>query len=148
MLSRFPWFTNYAQKKLEWLIAIYTVWFGLWLLGPWDAMNSTSFGTVLGYASERAWGATYLAVGILHNYALHVNGRAAWTPLVRSGALLLNCNVFLAMTIGLVHSYPGSTGVATYSFMVFGFCGAALWSASSDVGREIKIWRKNRHGRI
>lgn len=148
MLSRFPWFTNYAQKKLEWLIAIYTVWFGLWLLGPWDAMNSTSFSTVLSYASERTWGLVYVTVGILHNYALHVNGRAAWTPFVRTAALLLNCNVFLAMTVGLVHVFPGGTGVATYSFMVFGFCGSALWSSASDVGREIKVWRKRRHGRI
>lgn len=147
MLSWFSWFTHYPQRKLEWLIAIYTVWFGLWLIGPWDAMSPTSFSSVLGYATEATWGVIYLAVGVLHNYALHVNGRAAWTPFVRSAALMLNCNVFLAMTIGLIHVYPGDTGVATYGFMVFGFCGAALWSASSDVGREVKIWRKRKNGR-
>lgn len=148
MLTRFPWFTNYAQRKLEWCIAIYTVWFGLWLSGPWDAMNPTSFDNVLKYADEHTWGAVYVVVGVLHNYALHVNGRSSWTPFVRCGALLLNCNVFLAMTIGLAQTNPGGTAVSTYSFMVFGFCGAALWSAASDMGREIKIWRKKRHGRI
>lgn len=146
MLSRFPWFTRWPDRKLEWTLALYTVWFGLWLLMPWQAMNTRSFDSVLTWAREPLWGLLFLFIGVCHNVALHVNGRAWWTPLVRTVALLMNATAFLVMDLGLAAENPGGTGVGTYTYFVFGFCGAALWTASYDVGHEWTIWRSRANG--
>ncbi|MFH5773615.1 hypothetical protein ACHFJ0_05135 [Paracoccus sp. NGMCC 1.201697] len=149
MMARIAsWFTAYGRRKLEWLIAIYTVYFGIGLMLPPVSMAPRSFYGALALMSEQSWGAAYFAVGLLHAVALHVNGRAAWTPFARLGALFLNAQVFLAMTIGIAAVNPFSTGVLTYGFLAAGFCGAAIASAAHDCGREIKIWQGGRNGRI
>lgn len=143
------WFTNYASRKLEWLIALYTVGFGAFLMLPWISMSPRSFRGALAVMGEFSWGGTYLGVGVIHAIALHINGRSAWTPFARAGALFLNANVFLAMTLGIAEVSPVSTGVFTYGFLCFGFCGAAIASAAHDCGRETRIWWEARkHGRI
>lgn len=147
MLSRFPWFTHYASRKLEWLISIYTMWFGVMLMLPMHSMSSASFIGALVLFGEREWGAIYAFVGVLHCYALHINGRAPWTPFARLLALFLNANAFLAMSLSLVPANPWGTGVMTYGFLAIGFCGAALYSAAQDCGREIKIWRAARNAK-
>lgn len=138
------WFTHYPQRRLEWLLALYTVWFGGMLCLPVPSMNPDSFIGALSYMSETSWGVAYVMVGLLHNVALHINGRAAWTPFARLAALALNANVFLAMALSLMPVNPVDTGVLTYGFIAIGFCGAAIWSAAQDCGREVKIWRKGR----
>lgn len=146
MLSRIPWFTAYATRKLEWLMALYTLYFGLALTLPARSMNTPSFDTVLGILPEWGWGAAYIAVGFAHNLALHVNGRAAWTPFARLFALFLNSQVFLALTLGIAQSNPWGTAVFTYGFFAVGFCGAAIYTAAQDCGRELKIWQaRNDH---
>lgn len=143
------WFTHYASRKLEWLIAGYTIYFGAALMLPPVSMGSANFRGALSLMTEGQWGAVYLLVGILHAVALHINGRSAWTPFARAGALFLNANVFLAMTIGIAEANHFSTGVFTYGFLACGFCGAALASAAHDCGREVKIWWKDRkHGKF
>lgn len=145
MLSRIPWFTHYTNRKLEWLLAIYTLGFGLFLLMPEASMNSRGFDSSLALMPETGWGITYTIVGALHNLALHVNGRGAWTPFGRLAALTLNSQVFLTLTLGILDSNPWSSGVYTYAFFSLGFCGAAIYTAALDCGREIKVWR-SRHG--
>ena len=147
MLSRFPWFTHYASRKLEWLISIYTTWFGVMLALPMMSMTSASFIGALALFSETTWGMIYAAIGLLHCYSLHINGMAPWTPFARLGALFLNANAFLAMALSLIPANPWGTGVMTYGFLAIGFCGAALYSAAQDCGREIKIWRMGRNGK-
>jgi len=143
------WFTNYGSRKLEWLISIYTIYFGSALMLPPTSMATNSFRGVLSTMGEPTWGGIYLMVGIIHAISLHVNGRSAWTPFARLGALFLNANVFLAMTFGLAETNPYSTGVITYGFLAMGFCGAAIASACHDCGREVRIWWEGRkHGRL
>ncbi len=139
------WFTHYAQRRLEWLLALYTVWFGGMLCLPPLSMSSASFEGALSLMSETSWGVTYVVVGLIHNVALHVNGRAAWTPFARLCALTLNANVFLAMCLSLIPVNPVGTGVLTYGFVAVGFCGAAIWGAAQDCGRELKIWRRSKN---
>lgn len=141
MLSRFPWFTNYPTRKLEWMISIYTLWFGLMLTLPMMSMSAASFIGALRMFGETTWGGIYASVGALHCYALHINGRAAWTPFARLAALFLNANAFLAMALSLAPVNFWGTGVLTYGFMAIGFCGACIYSAAQDCGKEVKIWR-------
>lgn len=147
MLSKVPWFTRYNERRLEWLLAFYTLFFGLMISLPPQSMTSNGFTVALALMPEWAWGAIYVAVGIVHNLALHVNGRAAWTPFARVAVLVLNSQVFFALAIKIAEVSPWSTGVFTYGFFSFGFCGAAIFAAAYDCGREIKIWRK-RNGRV
>lgn len=141
MLSRFAWFTNYPARKLEWMISIFTVYFGLLLMLPVQSMTSASFILALAIMGEAVWGLIYAAVGAFHCVALHVNGRAWWTPFARLAALFLNANAFLAMSFSLAPANPWGTGVHIYGFFAVGFCGAATYSAGIDCGKEIKIWR-------
>lgn len=146
MLSRYPWFTRYKDRKLEWLLAFYTLWFGACVSLPPHSMSSPSFEDALAIAPEWAWGLVYSVVGIVHIISLHVNGRGWWTPFARLFALFLNSQVFLALTLGLAQQNPWGTGPITYSFVAFGFCGAAFYSAALDCGHEIKIWRARNAG--
>lgn len=145
MTRFFAWFTHYPSRKLEWAIAWFTLLLGVWLLLPAEAMNTRSYNSALFLMSETQWGLTYLTAGIVHNIALHINGRAAWTPLGRFVALVLNSQVFLALALNLWNSNPWGLGGFTYTFFSIGFCGPALVAAGLDCGRELKIWRA-RHG--
>lgn len=145
MLSRIPWFTSYSTRKLEWLMAIYTLYFGLAISLPPQSMTSSSFDSAISIMPEWGWGAAYVMVGVGHNIALHINGRAPWTPFARLFALFLNSQVFLALALGIAQSIPWGTGVFTYGFFAVGFCGAAIYTAAQDCGRELKIWQA-RHG--
>lgn len=148
MLRRFPWFTNYQSRKLEWMISIYTVWFSIMLALPMPSMTSPSFFGALIIFRETTWGMIYAAIGLLHMYSLHINWRASWTPFARLFSLFLNANAFLAIAISLAQDNPWGTGVMTYGFLAIGFCGAAIYSASQDCGHEIKIWRTFRNAKL
>ena len=147
MMVRIPaiglarWFTHFGKRKLEWLLALYTCGFGIWLLLPPDSMNIRSFATALRFLREGEWGAIYACVGACHALALHINGRAAWTPFARLAAVFLNSQVFLAITAGIYPSNPWGTGVFTYGFLGIGFCGVCMVSAAVDCGKEVKVWR-------
>ena len=140
------WFTHFQSRRLEWLIAFYTVYFGMGLCLPPQSMSG-AFSEVVNIMPETAWGAVYVLVGIIHALALHINGRSEWTPFARLLALILNSQVFLAMAIYLIPTNPFGTGVLTYGFFSIGFCGVAIASAAQDCGRELKIWRGKNDGR-
>lgn len=135
------WFTSFGKRKLEWMLAIYTLGFGIWLLLPATSLNPSSFANALYFMDEGTWGAIYAIVGAFHLFALHVNGRAAWTPFGRLGAVTLNSQVFLAITVGVFPSNPWGSGVFTYGFLGIFFCGVCVISAAMDCGNEYKIWR-------
>lgn len=140
-------FTNFPQRRLEWLLALYTVLFGFWLALPPQSMSTTSFRAALFVMSEFHWGVLYCCVGIIHNTALHINGRAAWTPFIRVAAVMLNMQVFLAMSLSLAKVNIWSTGTFTYGFIALGLCGTALFAAAHDCGRELKIWRERKNAK-
>lgn len=147
MFRNVSWFTRWPDRKLEWTLAFYTLFFGMMISLPPQSMTSNVFTVALTLMPEWGWGAIYIVVGIVHNLALHVNGRAAWTPFARLAALVLNSQVFFALTIKIAEVTPWSTAVFTYGFFALGFCGAAIFSAAYDCGREIKIWRAQ-NGRV
>lgn len=135
------WFTHFGKRKLEWMIAIYTLGFGIFLMLPPESFNPSSFANALYYANEVTWGAIYAAVGAVHIIALHVNGKRAWTSFVRLAAVTLNSQVLLSITVGIWTSNHWGSGVFTYGFLGFAFCGVCIVSAAIDCGHEIAIWR-------
>ena len=134
-------FTHFTNRRTEWILAVYTLGFGMWLLLPPTSLNPSSFSPALRMMTEGQWGLAYSFVGFLHCLALHINGRAAWTPFGRLFAVFLNCQVFLALTVGLIPANPFGSGVYTYGFLGIGFCGVCLIAAAVDCGKEFKIWR-------
>lgn len=139
-------FTNFSNKRLEWCLALYCVWIGTGMLLPPVTLGATTFRVALQYATETGWGGTFLASGILHMFALHINGRAAWTPFLRAAALAVSSQTFLAFALSLAPVSMFGMSFLTYLFFAIVFCGVAFSSAAFDCGREIKIWRM-RHGK-
>lgn len=137
-------FTHFRQRKLEWMLSIYTILFGLWLMMPVQNMIGPTFRAALFIMDEYSWGSIYLLTGIFHTLALHINGRAAWTPFVRVLAIMLNMQVFLAMAMSIASVNIWASGAFTYGFFAIGLCGAALFAAAHDCGREFKIWRERK----
>lgn len=136
------WFTNYHGRRLEWMLALYTILLGGVLLAPFTVMAPDRFASALLAMSERSWGAVYAVIGGGHALALHINGRAWWTPFIRAGALFCSSQAFLALALSLAHRNPTDLGVFSYGFTAIGFCGAALASAAIDCGHEYRIWRQ------
>lgn len=136
-----PWFTHYRVRRLEWSLSIYTVVFGAILMLPHTSMATTGYSPVLSVLGEGGWGAIYVAVGVCHMMALHVNGRGAWTPFARLAALFINSQVLLAMSLAFAHGNILGTATITYGSLAVIFCGPAIWSAALDCGNEIAIWR-------
>lgn len=147
-LSRFRWFTKYRERKLEYGISFYTLFFGIFLILPPFSMSTPNFTVVLESLPERHWSILMMFIGALHVYALHINGRGAWTPFVRFGVLFINSQIFTSITLAIASVNPWSTGVFTYGFLVIGFCGMALYAAGIDCGREVKLWQERRNARI
>ena len=121
--------------------------FGLFLMLPPVSFATTGYHGVLGYLPEFWWGVLYAVTGMLHNVALHINGRAAWTPFARLVTLILNSQVFLAMALAFAHHNPWGSGVFTYGAVSTLFCMIALVAAAEDCGREFKIWKEARNAR-
>lgn len=137
-------FTRFPERRLEWVLAIYTLGLGLWLSMPAHSMNANSFVGALRLLPESGWGAIYIIVGVAHFAALHVDGRGWWTAFVRLAAVGINSQVFLALARGLITSNAWGTGVYTYGALGILFCGVAGWMASIDCGKELEIWRHQR----
>lgn len=132
---------NYANRRLEWALAMYLLYIGAVLWLPGFSMKSPTYAAALQRASESQWAAVFAAEGLILYVALQVNGRAAWTPFLRATTLFIASLTFywFAMDLSKVHSL--SMTFATYLFISLGFCGLAFSAAAFDCGREIKIWR-------
>lgn len=146
--SFLSWFTNFAARRLEWVLSFYTIYFGALLLMPPISMSSRSFAYTTYVMSENKWGLLYFTVGCLHAIALHINGRAAWTPFARLASLFINSQVLLALSVSLARVDVWATGPHTYGFIGLVFCGVAMYSAAFDCGREYSIWRGQRRGQL
>lgn len=139
--------TKYASRRLEWCLAGYLLYLGVLLILPPASMSASSFEIALQRAPEYAWGGAFLLGGALYAYALHINGRAAWTPFFRAAATFAGSQLFLSLSLSLIEVQYFGLSVLTYLFMAFGFFGAAFVSAAYDCGVEVKIWRA-KHGRL
>lgn len=138
------WFTNFRNRKLEWALSIYSFVFGILLALPPVSFASEGYRGVLSIMPETGWGVVYSLAGLSHCLALHVNGRAAWTPFARLAAVFINSQVFLAMALAFSMQNPWGSGVLTYGALCAIFCLFSGFAAASDCGREWKIWQERR----
>ena len=63
MFRNVSWFTHYSQRRLEWLLAFYTLFFGVMISMPPDSMTSSGFTMALALMPEWGWGTIYIVVG-------------------------------------------------------------------------------------
>lgn len=138
MFSRWPWFTHFKERRLEFITAVYTVATGAFLALPVTSMN-TSVGVAHAteFMAERVWAGVFVALGLASLWALHVNGRAAWTPHARLATSGLSMLAFAALASAFLAAQPQSLGVCAYALSAFLFCGNCVLSAARDVGQEI-----------
>lgn len=140
-------FTHFQQRKLEWALAVSTSLFGALIALPMESMRTPGYKPVLDIMPEMWWGLTYMAAGVTHIYALHINGRAWWTPFARLFALFISMQVFTAFAFGFSKGNAWSTATLWYGIVAVIYCGTALWYAALDCGKEYKIWIVDRKGR-
>lgn len=144
-MTRGAIFTHYRERRLEWCLAGYLVYLGYALTLPPNSMSASSFVVALRNMTEDEWGIAFLTGGALYVLALHINGRAAWTPFFRAAMTFVGSQLFLHLALSLMKVQYFGLSVLTYLYISFVFFGAAFVSAAFDCGREIKIWRA-RHG--
>ena len=135
---------RFAERRLEWCLAIYTVLIGTILTFRPDglvAMYATS-GT-LSIVPEIVWGLAYLTTGTLHTSYL-CSTREGWTSLVgRLVALVINSQIFVALGLAIFVVNPWYLSAWTYFSLGFGFCGVAIYSAVQEMSAKYRAMRTN-----
>lgn len=148
MYSRVKWFTHFDGRRLEYVTATHMVGFGVFLLLPARSMSgSAGLQAAAGMLHEAEWGLLFLTLGLVNLWALHVNGRAAWTPFARLAATGMAMAAYVAMSAGFVTAAPWSPGTYNLLSLAFLFCGNSFLAASRDAGREISRLRHGGEGR-
>jgi len=138
-----------ATRALEWFLAKIDMIYGFLLILPvtlvGSAMTGTLYAHLLMILPEHVWGTLFLLKGGFHALALWVNGRAFWTPWIRSVSCAISAS-FWAVIFGVLIS--GDThldfllvfaGVSAYSYaMAMRSCGydAALYWRRRHAGKS------------
>lgn len=139
MLSRFSWFTHYADsRKLEWTLALQTTGFGLFLGMPLESLRDTPNLIAIGsLMPEYAWAWAFGLIGGALIYCLHADREIAWPAFIRAGLMLAAMVVYL--TYGIVSLRAAPHLPSTFFLLSFAIlcCGSGLIAACRDVGREI-----------
>ena len=118
---------------IERLACVYGVGMGLWLV--WhqhEAMSTRAYAGVLDTASPMQWGVAWVVLAAIHRFAIHINGRAWWTPFLRLAALSLHLFIALSFFLGFLTTVPESTAVVSYGMLVAALAFAA-WEAWMDI---------------
>ena len=139
MLSRWKWFTHYAdRRKLEWTLALQTTGFGLFLGLPLESMrDAPNLVAIESVMPEYAWAWAFGGIGGALVYCLHADRGASWPAFVRAGLMLGLMAVYMAYGVTSLRAAPHLP--STFFLLSFALlcCGSGLISASRDVGREI-----------
>lgn len=130
-MRTFTGISFYARRKLELFLAGYTLSFGLWLMMPFESMDSPGFRLITIIASEHQWGALFFFNGLSHVLALLVNGHRWWSPLIRWFAAMVSMLVYASMSYLFAIIDPYTTAVANYALLSFG-AGMCLVTAWQD----------------
>lgn len=146
MFARFPWFTHFSARRLEYITAVYTSAVGAFLALPVTSMDtSAGIAHATELMSERAWATVFIALGLASLWSLHVNRSAAWTPFARLISSGLSMLAFAALASAFLAAQPESLGFCAFACSAFLFCGNCVLSAARDVGQEISRWRGGRN---
>jgi len=107
---------NRQTWTLELFLAVQSLVWGLWLLGPWDSFAAVPGAfTVLGLVPEPVWGAVFTAHGAVHLYAV-----LREEPLLcRRMVLTLAC-LWSFVFVSLLLTIPLATSTPIYGASVLG----------------------------
>lgn len=101
--------------RLEFLCAVFAIWWGIWVANPWwDAFaTSTSFAWMARIAPEYVWGLLMLGAGALQLLICFTQ-----QPELHIGVSILNLAVWLLVDVALAKGNWHSTAVVIYTFFV------------------------------
>lgn len=131
---------HYKDRRLEWSLAAGTFGFGVWLADGASSMDSEAYLILRAWLVESDWAILFIITGALHMVALGINGRAWWTPFIRSGVTAFNALVYASFATGFWLLDASSTAVFMYSWagtqaMI------CVYGAVKDVSRVWGAWR-------
>lgn len=97
--------------KLECLLLVINLSWGLWMLAPWwDSVHQVPGFRFMAFWPDSAWGGMMTTLGVLHLISwLHAHWR------MRRKTLLVLMGFWVVLTWSVVISNPAAPAVATYS---------------------------------
>lgn len=131
---------HYKDRRLEWSLAAGTFGFGVWLADGARSMDSEAYLVLRSWLYESDWAILFILTGALHMVALGINGRAWWTPFVRSTVTAINALVYASFATGFWMIDTSSTAVFMYSWASTQAL-ICVYGAVKDVYRVWGAWR-------
>lgn len=128
----------FARRRLEIFFAGQTLVYGLWLMLPFDAMNSRGFDVALQSLPEHQWGSLFFFNGLCHLLALLVNGHRWWSPFVRWFAAMVSMLVYASLSACFAAVDWRSTAVINYAILSVGGM-MCLWTAWRDALTALRV---------
>jgi|GEM_PF-1206164 len=133
----------HKDRRLEWSLAAGTFGFGIWLADGSRSMDSDAYIVLRSWLYESDWALLFLITGALHMVALGINGRAWWTPFIRSGVTAVNALVYASFATGFWLMDASSTAVFMYSWASTQAL-VCIYGAVKDVSRVWRAWLNER----
>lgn len=130
---------HYKDRRLEWSLAAGTFGFGVWLADGARSMDSDAYLVLRSWLYESDWAILFIVTGALHMVALGINGRAWWTPFVRSTVTAINALVYASFATGFWIIDTSSTAVFMYSWASTQAL-ICIYGAVKDVSRVWGAW--------
>lgn len=133
IIVRFPPFTHFRLRALEWGLAGILLTAGIVLLNPYPTFDQPVFVEMERVANENTWGMFCTFIGVLRIGALYVNGAWVKSPWVRLVTALVSSLVWLQITLGLTSQPVVTLGVAIFPWFIAADW-YSIWRAASDAG--------------
>lgn len=132
---------HFRLRATEWFAAAVLIQLGTTLYFPPPAFpTSESWRVMASQMSEEAWGAIFLAIGLLRFAALTINGTFTgfrFSPLIRFVTAFLACGLWLQVVMSIYESSPNGTGYGLYRLVLILEL-YNLWRAGVDTGIVMK----------
>lgn len=125
-------------RRLEVWAASGAFVYGVATILPWDSMASPAYSSLTTMLPEAVWGLLFLTGGLAHFFALAINGRRWWTPIVRCFMSLLTLSLYMTFALGfaVVNAQSG----AVVSFLIGASAHAlCLLYALRDAKQAMKV---------
>lgn len=112
-----PGYEHYGTRSIEILLIEVDLTLAILIyLYPflgWNALNSESYSVLLRGMEAPGWAMLFLTKGLLHSFALYINGRARWTNWTRVvtngfSALFWGCFCASLVRLGISGTMPGA----------------------------------------
>ena len=131
IVVRFPPFTHFRLRALEWGLGGIILTVGVVLLGSYPIFSQPQFEVMERWASENIWAWLCIVTGMLRLGALYINGACKRTPCIRLVTAILSSLVWLQITLGLLSQPIVTLGVAVFPWFIAADW-YSIWRAAND----------------